>query len=147
MFIISILLTALALWLKLALHVSQQSSDDNKASSDFNKIFMSLFYSTNFYIDTIFLSKKKIIMIIFLNIFSLFSSTWNVCDSLIWVILWLFLVFKFMNISLFWNAFWSGLVFWFSPKWPPKIIRVPVVITSFMTAGGPEGAEPTTNRR
>lgn len=56
---ILILITALALWLKLALHVSQQSSDDNKPSSDFNKIFMSPFYSTNFYIDTIFLSQKK----------------------------------------------------------------------------------------
>lgn len=143
---ISILITALALWLKLALHVSQLSSDDNKASSDFNKIFMSPFYSTNFYTDTIFLSKKNNNNDFSEYIFFVFFHK-NVCDSLIWVILWLFLVFKFMNISLFWNAFWSGLVFWFSPKWPPKIIRVPVVITSFMTAGGPEGAEPTTNRR
>lgn len=144
---ISILITALALWLKLALHVSQLSSDDNKPSSDFNKNFMSPFYSTNFYIDTIFLSKKENNNNHFSEyIFFVFFHK-NVCDSLIWVILWLFLVFKFMNISLFWNAFWSGLVFWFSPKWPPTIIRVPVVITSFMTAGGPEGAEPTTNRR
>lgn len=143
---ISILITALALWLKLALHVSQLSSDDNKASSDFNKIFMSPFYSTNFYTDTIFLSKKNNNNDFSEYIFFVFFHK-NVCDSLIWVILWLFLVFKFMNISLFWNAFWSGLVFWFSSKWPPKIIRVPVVITSFMTAGGPEGAEPTTNRR